>query len=109
MSATEPARSEPCVMLEFGGDDNNDFNVSLATVFRTVADWLDENEDVFIRDVTVNRADEFDTWWVALYVDSVREELRVTDKWKQEKAAARASMEADRRELEAEWAARQTP
>lgn len=104
--ATEPARSESATMLEFGGDANDDHNSSLSAALRQVACWLDENEDAYIRDMTVHHADEFDTWWVSLYVDTVFEELRVTDKWKQDKAASRAHMEAMHREVEAELATR---
>jgi hypothetical protein len=105
----EPNRTEATVMLEFGGDDNNDHNASLSAAFRQVADWLDQNEDVCLHDVTVHHADEFDTWWVSLYVDAVREKMRVTDKWRQDKEASKQWREKMHREVEAELAAGPQP
>ena len=102
---TDPNRTEATTMLEFGGAENDDANASLSAVFRQVADWLDENEDAYVEDAVVHYADEFDTWWISLYVDSVREEMRVTAKWKRDKTESRVHMEAIRREVEAQLAA----
>lgn len=49
--------------------DNIDFAPGLANALRIVADWLDANPDVNVRDMTLDWADEFFLWCPTLLIE----------------------------------------